>query len=202
MNSKLKPFMQLEYMIAFFIISFIATIPSGAFAEPVKKTWDNSAVVQVKDTLRKISETAAIWNKVDGCNNRDCMNVNKLAEAGKIANVPKVPSGIGDDASNGATMYHSTATRMGGCGPKNSGMPVTLNPALINVSDGFCKDYNNSVGLGSKIIENCSPVGNCSASGSTNDNDFPTVNSQSFCFRRSAAYAIIWMGTINESTCP
>lgn len=183
------------------ITSLVVTIPFGAVAAPVKKTWDESAVTKVKDALRQISEAATLWEKSGGCRDRECTNADSLFAAGKLASAPKVPPGIGVANSNPA--YTETGSRMGGCGPATPGAPRTLNPALYDVSEGFCRDYNNSVGLGSTIVENCGSGGDCTASGSTSPYQFPTVKSSTFCYRLEDIFAVVWMGTINDlSPCP
>lgn len=199
MNSNSRTFKLFDHLNAFVIIAFVVTIPVSALAEPVKKAWGDSAVVQVKDSLRQIAEAATLWEKAGGCSNWSCTDIRGLTAAGKLSGAPQMPTGIG---SNGTPLsYSATGRRMGGCGKNNSGAPTTINPALYNVSEQFCRDYNNSVGLGSTIVENCSSGGDCSASASTDPDDFPVVNSSTFCFRRSDTFAVIWMAPISAPPC-
>lgn len=187
----------IEYLIALFII---VTMPVGAFASSDKPAKINPAVTQVKDSLRQIAEAATLWEKAGGCSMRDCTDVDKLVAAGKLAKAPQVPSGI--DADGTPPYYSATELPMGGCGPGNIGAPQTANLALKNVSEQFCKDYNNSVGLGSIIVKNCSSGGDCTASRSNNSYHFPMVNSPSFCFLRNDIYVVVWMTTISSAPCP
>lgn len=200
MNSTRRVFTRIGCLIALVVINFTAAFPVSAFASPDKKAWDDSAIVQVKDSLRQISEAATLWQKTGGCSDRECTNASSLAAAGKLAGTIKVPSGIG--VANRSPEYTTTLTRTGGCGPASSGAPRTLNPALYFVSEGFCRDYNNSVGLGNTIVENCGSGDACTASGSTKSYEFPTVNSPTFCYRRNDIYAIVWVGTISGTPCP
>lgn len=200
MKSTIMLFTQIEGLIALVIISFIVVFPVSVFAAPDNKAWNDSAIVQVRDSLRQISEAASRWQKAGGCSDRECTNVSSLAAAGKLAGTIKVPSGIGA-AGKAAPGYTTTLTRMGGCGPASPGSPRTLNPALYFVSEGFCRDYNNSVGLGSTIVSNCAFGDGCTASGSKQPYEFPTVNSPTFCYRRDDIYAVVWMGTISGTPC-
>lgn len=201
MKNTRKVFTRIGCLIALVVISFTVAFPVSTFASPDKKAWDDSAIVQVKDSLRQISEAATLWQKAGGCSDRECTNASSLAAAGKLAVPIKVPSGIGA-ASKTAPAYSTTGTRMGGCGPASSGAPRTLNPNLPFVSEEFCREYNNSVGLGSTIVKNCASGGDCT-SGSTQPHEFTTVNSPTFCYRNNKIFVIVWMGTIvSETPCP
>lgn len=182
------------------ILSFIVTIPVGVFAAPVKKAWDDSAITQVKENLRQIAEAATLWEKSGGCSMRTCALTDDLVAAGKLAAPPQLPAGIGIDDTS---LFYSTTERpMGGCGPNNIGTPATTNLTLLNVSEQFCRDYNNSVGLGSIIVENCSSGGDCTASGSNNPYHFPIINSSTFCFLRKDTFAVVWMTSVSSTPCP
>ncbi|HEY6872940.1 MAG TPA: hypothetical protein VI298_09470 [Geobacteraceae bacterium] len=194
-----KPFTRIELPIALVIIGCIVTIPVGVFAAPVEKAGNEAAVAQIKENLRQIAEAAALWEKADGCSKSDCLDANKLVAAGKLAGAPQVPAGIG--AGDPSPYYSTTEKPKGGCGPRNFGAPRTVNPILNNVSEQFCRDYNNSVGLGSTILNNCASGGDCSASGSTDPYDFPIVNSSSFCYRRSDMYTVVWMSAVSGTPC-
>ncbi len=200
MKSATRPFTLIELLIVVVIISFIVEVPVRVFASPVMPARNDAAIIQVKDSLRQIAEAATLWEKAGGCSMWDCMAVDKLVAAGKLADAPQVPSGIGVDGTS--PVYSSTAKPMGGCGPGNVGAPVTTNPALKNVSEQFCRDYNNSVGLGNTIVENCQSGGDCAASGSTDPYDFPMVKSSSFCYRRLDTFAVVWMASSRSNPCP
>jgi hypothetical protein len=199
MKSYTRVIAQIECMVAL-IIGIIIVVPGNAIATPVKKAWDDTTIIQVKNNLRQIAEAATLWEKSGGCSMRDCALIDNLVAAGKLATAPQVPPAIGID---GTPLFYSTTERpMGGCGPNNVGTPVTTNLTLLNVSEQFCKDYNSSVGLGSVIVKNCNSGGNCTASGSTNPYHFPIVNSSSFCFLRLDIYAVVWLTTISSTPCP
>lgn len=200
MKSTTRVITQIECLIALVTISFIIVAPVSVFASPVMPARNDSAVTQVKDSLRQITEAATAWEKTGGCSGRDCALIENLVAAGKLTAAPQAPSGIGIDVI--PPFYSTTERPMGGCGPGSVGAPVTTNLTLLNVSEQFCRDYNNSVGLGSTIVKNCSSGGDCTASGSTNPYHFPMVNSSSFCFLRKDTFAIVWMTTVSSTPCP
>lgn len=200
MKTATKLFTLLELPITMVIMCAFVTSPISVFAAPDKKAFDDSAVSQVKESLRQITEAATLLEKAGGCSMRDCTDVDKLVAVGKISKAPTLPSGIGvvDDAP---PYYSATESALGGCGIKNTGAPLTANIALKNVSEQFCQAYNESVGLGSNIIKNCSSGGDCTVSGSKSPYDFPIVNSSSFCFLRNDTFAIVWLTTISSTPC-
>lgn len=187
-----------EILIALVIICMVT--PAGVSASSDRKTSNDSAVSIVKDGLRQLAEAATLWEKAGGCSKRGCLqDIDKLVEAGKLAHAPQVPSGIG--VGDTTPYYGVTEDRMGSCGPKNSGAPRTINANLRGVSEQFCRDYNNSVGLGSSIVQNCASGGDCTASGSTNPYDFPEVKSSNFCFLRKDTYVVVLMTSITGDAC-
>ncbi len=180
------------------VSSLIVTMPTVTFAASAKEP--DPAIVQVKDNLHRINEVATQWEKTGGCSGFDCVIIDNLASAGKLTAVPPIPVGIGDGKSD--LSYGWTQRRMGGCGSLNRGAQQNSHPALENVSEPFCRMYNDSVGLGKSIVENCRSGGDCSASGSDNPYDFPIVNSSSFCYRRVDQFTVIWISTIGSVPCP
>lgn len=184
------------FLIAFVILS----LPVGALAAPDGKPWDSATIAKVKESLRQISEAAELWEKAGGCKERECTNVNNLVAAGKLAVTPEVPAGIGIP-DKGTPEYNDSGRIMGGCGPKNQGAQRTVYLTLADVSEGFCRDFNNSVGLGSIVVENCVSGGDCTASGSMNTWDFPVVKSPTFCYHREDGFVIVWKGSIKDLQC-
>lgn len=180
------------------IICCTFAAPAGVFAEPTDKAVINAKIKQVKDNLLQITEAATLWEKARGCS-IDCLDVNNLIAAGKLAEAPQIPSDISPGDS--APYYSYTASRMGSCGPNNIGAQRTFFTILNGVSEQFCRAYNESVGLGSVIIQNCATGGNCSSSGSSDPHEFPVVNSSSFCFLRTNWYAVIWTTPLSASPC-
>lgn len=200
MKSTTRVFTETDGLIALVIISFIVALPAGVFAAPDTRAQSGPDIMRVMDSLRQISETAALWQKTGGCSDRECTNAGSLAAAGKLDGTLQAPAGAGI-AGQRFPEYTTTLSRMGGCGPASPGAPRTLNPALYFVSEEFCLDYNKSAGLGGTIVKNCGSGGNCT-SGSTQSYEFPTVNSTTFCYQRDDIYAIVWIGTISGAPCP
>lgn len=188
-----------KLLTALAIIGFMGATPTFVKAAPSDNATEKSAVIQVKSNLREIAEAGSLWEKSGGCSMRDCLLTDNLVAAGKLAAAPQLPPDIG--IANLPLLYSTTERPMGGCGSKNIGASTTINLTLLNVSEQFCRDYNNSVGLGRTIVGNCNSSGDCIASGSTNPYHFPVVNSPTFCFLRKDVYAIVWMTTVSSTPC-
>ena len=168
-----------------------------AFAAAAEKP--NPHVQTAKTILRQIVDAATQWEKSGGCSKQDCIDLSKLVESGKIPAIPKLPMGMGD--SNSEPVYNITDRKMGGCGSANIGSMKYFHPTIENVSKQFCRDYNNSVGLGKIIIGNCSSGGDCAASKSNDPYDFPSVKSTDFCYNRNEVFTVIWLTSISGGQC-
>ncbi len=200
MNTPQKKVTLTKLLTALAIIGFIGATPTIVKAAPAEKATEKSAVIQIKSSLREIAEAGSLWEKAGGCSMRDCLLTDNLVAAGKLPAAPQLPPDIGID--NLPLLYSTTERPMGGCGAKNIGASSTTNLTLLNVSEQFCRDYNNSVGLGRTIVGNCNSSGDCIASGSTNPYHFPKIGSSTFCFLRKDIFAVVWMTDVSSTPCP
>jgi hypothetical protein len=170
-----------------------------------------SSTSTVKENLQLIS---AAYSKsyqvevVDGDNDNDDDSVTEeiyrdLVADGYLEKWPIFPSDTGADLSlrspeenaDNFMRYVRTYRRAGGCGNLNIGAQKFVNFTLRDVNANYCKTYNKDQGLGFIIIPNCSS-GDCSISSSSNSNDFPVTDTNTFCYSCDGVYTILLTSTI------
>lgn len=171
-------FTLIEFLIALLIIGFIVAILVGVFSSPLKQAKMDSAIAQVKDGLRQISEAGQLLEAHGKCSDWACFD--NAAALGGLTAQPAIPAGIAADGVSAE--WGSSDHVSGGCGLNNAGAALTFYPVLKKVSDEFCSEYNRSAGLAGEVGKNCTNGGDCTASGSTSDSDFPVQSSPTFCY--------------------
>lgn len=158
-------------------------------------TGITAEITKVEDFMRQASGAYAKWFAKDPKNAK--LDAGELEKAEYLKSVYHPPSTV---TSNPNFSDESPDRSAGGCGKNNTGQKIAAVLELNNVTEEFCKAYNEAHGLGATIAPNCSQT-NC-PSGSTSAGAPAPSTSVTYCYNEEDSFSVHYNTGVKSLTCP